>query len=325
MLTVLVGVRSTILRPVDAAVLTAPGTPRFASFDEPSAGEGQAVVDVAVAGMNPVDITIAAGRFAHLKPSFPCVAGREGVGTLGQRRVYFGTTVQPFGSMAERSLVASGEVFDLPDGLDDGLAVALGVAGLAAWIPLTLRAKLEPGETVLVLGATGVLGTIAVQAAKLLGAGRVIAAGRDAEGLRVATERGADATVDISAVDDLAAAFREAAGGAVDVTIDPLWGPPALAALQASARFARLVQIGNSAAASLELPSGAFRQTSTSIIGYTTATATWHERAGAYAALIEHAAAGRIVVDVERIPLRDVAVAWERQASHAHRKLVLVP
>jgi NADPH2:quinone reductase len=310
---------------VDAAILTEPGTPHFASFEEPSAGDGQAVVDVAVAGMNPVDITIAAGRFAHLKPTFPCVAGREGVGVSGERRVYFGNTVQPFGSMAERALVAEAELFDVPDGLDEALAVALGVAGLAAWIPLTLRAKLQAGETVLVLGATGVVGMIAVQAAKILGAGRVIAAGRDADGLRLAAERGADATVDIAAAGDLAEAFRKAAEGAVDVTIDPLWGAPALAALQASARFGRHVQIGNAASATLDLPSGAFRQTSTAILGYTTATASREERAAAYAALAEHAGAGRIAVDVERMRLRDVEQAWQRQASCAHRKLVLVP
>jgi NADPH2:quinone reductase len=310
---------------VDAAVLLEPGTPQFASFDEPHAGEGQAVVEVSVAGMNPVDITTAAGRHPLAKPSFPGVAGREAVGTLEGRRVYFGNTVQPFGSMAERALVSTDALLEVPEDLEDGLAVALGIAGLAAWIPLTLRAKLQPGETVLVLGATGVLGTIAVQAAKILGAGRVVAAGRDAEGLRLASERGADATVDVGSGDDLAAAFRAAAGGAIDVTIDPVWGVPALAALQASAIFGRLVQIGNAASPTLELPAGAFRQTSTSIIGYTTANTTPQERASAYGALTEHAAAGRIVVDVERIPLRDVAVAWERQASHAHRKLVLVP
>jgi NADPH2:quinone reductase len=310
---------------VDAAVLTAPGTPQFASFEEPHAAEGQAVVEVSVAGMNPVDITTALGRHPHAKPSFPGVAGREGVGTLDGRRVYFGSTVQPFGSMAERALVSAEALIDVPDGLDDGLAVALGTAGLAAWIPLTLRARLQPGETVLVLGATGALGTIAVQAAKILGAGRVVAAGRDAAGLQLAIERGADAAVDVSAGDDLAGAFREAAGGAVDVTIDPVWGASALAALQVSATFGRFIQIGNAAAPSLELPAGAFRQSSTSIIGYTTAATTAQERADAYAALAEHASAGRIAVEVERIPLRDVAVAWERQASFAHRKLVLVP
>jgi NADPH:quinone reductase-like Zn-dependent oxidoreductase len=311
---------------MDAAVLTEPGTPRFASFDEPAAADGHAVVDVLAAGLNPVDLAMASGRFP-VPLTFPCVAGREGVGaTADGRRVYFGAAVAPFGSMAPRTLVDPETCFAVPDGLDDGLAVALGIAGLAAWLPLTWAAQLQPGETVLVLGATGTLGAIAVQAARLLGAGRVVAAGRDAEGLRRARDRGAHATVDLSGDEaDLPQALRDAAGGGVDVIVDPLWGPPALAALAAAHPFARLVQIGNSAAPEVTLAGGAFRQTSARIIGYTTRLVPLSDQRAAYAALSAHAAAGDIAVDVERIPLAQVETAWARQADHPHRKLVLVP
>jgi NADPH:quinone reductase-like Zn-dependent oxidoreductase len=310
---------------MDAAVLHEPGSPRFGSFEEPVAGAGEAVVEVALAGLNPVDVTIAAGRFPGIDPPLPSVPGLEGVGRVGERRVYFGGTLAPFGSMAQRALAREEELFDVPDGLEDGLAAALGIAGLAAWLPLTWSAKLQPGESVLVLGASGVLGTIAVQAAKLLGAGRVIAAARDAEGLRVAAERGADATVNLAQTDDLAGALREAAGDGVDVVIDPLWGEPALAAMHACAPFARHVQIGNAASPTLQLPSRAFRQKGVTIHGYISMIVPLAERGAAYAALAGHAAAGRIAVDVERIPLREVESAWERQARSAHRKLVLVP
>jgi NADPH:quinone reductase-like Zn-dependent oxidoreductase len=197
---------------MDAAVLTELGTPGIGTYDEPSALDGQVVVDVAVAGLNPVDLTMAAGRFPGFTPEFPSVPGREGVGTVDGRRVYF-TATQPFGSMAPRALAEESNLFDVPDALDDGTAVALGIAGLAAWLPLAWRAQVQEGEAVLIMGATGVLGSIAVQAAKLLGAGRVVAAGRNAEGLERAARLGADAVVDLTETSDPTAAYIEAPDG----------------------------------------------------------------------------------------------------------------
>ncbi|NIH68364.1 quinone oxidoreductase family protein [Modestobacter marinus] len=312
---------------MDAAVLTEPGTPTFASFDEPVAGAGQVVVDVRVAGVNPVDVATAAGVFVT-KPPFPSVAGREGVGTVEGRRVYFNGCVAPFGSMAQRTLVPADSLFDVPEGLDDGLAVALGIAGLAAWLPLQWRARVQPGETVLVLGASGVLGTIAVQAAKVLGAGRVVAAARDAGSLQRLTDLGADATVELSdgeSVADLGERIRDAAGGGVDVTIDPVWGRPALAAMAAARRGMRHVQIGHSAAPAAEVVAGGFREAMVDLLGYTTRHVPPDVVARGWAELTGHAADGRITVEVERAPLADVAAVWQRQTSFAHRKLVLEP
>jgi NADPH:quinone reductase-like Zn-dependent oxidoreductase len=222
-------------------------------------------------------------------------------------------------------LVAPERTADVPDRVDDGVAVALGTAGMAAWLSLAWQARLQPGESVLVLGATRVLGSIAVQAARVLGAGRIVAAGRDLAGLRRAADRGADATVDVGAVPDLAAAFRRAAGGGVDVVIDPVWGDPALAALHAGNPFARHVQIGNAASPTMTVPAGAVRRGSASILGYTNLMVPPAERAAAYATMAGLAAAGRLIVDVEHLPLRDVQTAWALQSAVAHRKLVLVP
>ena len=310
-----------------AAVLHEYGTPRYGDFDEPVAGAGQVVVEVAVAGLNPVDLRIASGTYLSGPPPLPSVCGREGVGTVAGsgRRVYFDAPVTPSGSMAERALVAEEGLIDLPDGLDDGLAVALGIAGLAAWAPLTWRARLEPGETVLVLGATGVVGQIAVQAAKLLGAGRVVAAGRDADGLRRAAALGADATVDLSAEDDLAAAFRSAAAGDVDVVVDPLWGAPAVAGIEALGVGGRLVQIGQSAGAEATVASAQVRGKALEIRGHLNFLVPPDVRREAYLRMAEHAVAGRIAVELERIPLREVEQAWARQQAGARRKLVLAP
>ncbi len=310
---------------MDAAILTDSGSPVFGTYDEPSAGPGQVVVDVAVAGLNPVDLTMAAGRFPGFTPQFPSVPGREGIGTVDGRRVYF-TTTQPFGSMALRALAEETELFEVHEGVDDGTAVALGIAGLAAWLPLAWRARLQEGETVLILGATGVLGSIAVQAAKLLGAGRVVAAGRDAEGLERASRLGADAVVDLTDSDDPTAAYLEAAGGqGPDLILDPVWGEPGLAAMRSLAPFGRHVQIGNSADPELTVTAPPFRNNMSQIMGYTNFRVPKADQAEAYATMTAHAAAGRIQVDVERLPLGDVAQAWERQAAFAHRKLVLVP
>ena len=314
-----------------AAVLHAYGaTPVCESFEEPVAGEGQVVVEVAVAGVNPVDVRKASGTYVSGPPPLPSVVGTEGVGRIAGdgRRVYFGAPVAPFGSFAERVLVNAEEPIELPDGIDDGLAAALGIAGLAAWLPLAWRAAVKPGETVLVLGATGVVGQLAVQAARLLGAGRVVAAGRDAEMLERTERLGADATVDLSAAGEgekLTDAFKEAAGGELDVVHDPLWGAPAAAAIDALAVGGRLVQLGQSAGAEATLPSASIRGRALDVRGYLNALVPTGVRRDAYRTLVEHAVAGRIEVEVERVPLGEVAEAWERVQRSAHRKLMLVP
>jgi NADPH:quinone reductase-like Zn-dependent oxidoreductase len=314
-----------------AAVLHQHGaTPVCEQFEEPVAGDGQVVVEVSAAGVNPVDVRKASGTYVSGPPPLPSVVGTEGVGRIAGegRRVYFDAPVAPFGSFAERVLVGDGDPIELPDAIDDGVAVALGIAGLAGWLPLAWRAPLRPGETVLVLGATGVVGQFAVQAAKLLGAGRVVAAGRDAEMLARARELGADATVDLTAVEPgapLTHAFLEAAGGDVDVVHDPLWGAPAAAAVEALSVDGRLVQLGQSAGAEASLASASIRGRGLNLLGYLNFLVPPDVRRNAYRALVEHAVAGRIEVEVERLPLAQVADAWERVQRGAHRKLVLVP
>jgi NADPH:quinone reductase-like Zn-dependent oxidoreductase len=312
-----------------AAVVEQYGTPVPTSFQDPVAGDGQAVVEVLAAGVNPVDVARAAGTFYSGRQPLPFVAGGEGVGRLPDgRRVYFDRPVAPFGAIAERALVLPRNTIALPDEIDDGVAVALGIAGLAAWLPLWWRADLQPGESVLVLGATGVLGHVAVQAAKLLGAGRVVAAGRDADALARTLPLGADATVLLDGRDGpaLTAALKEAAGGRFDVIVDPLWGAPAAAALGAIARGGRLIQIGQSAGATAELPSSAIRGTLGEIRGHTNFLAPEEAKIAAYRTMVEHVVAGRLHVDVERLPLDQVATAWERlRAGTGGRKLVLVP
>jgi len=180
---------------------------------------------------------------------------------------------------------------------------------------------------VLILGASGVVGQIAVQAAKLMGAGHVVAAARDPELLEYAGTLGADALVSLR--DDgqeLARTLREASGGAgFDVVLDPLWGEPAAAAMAATRSFGRVVNLGQSAGAEATLTSQAIRSTPIDLLGYTNYTAGEERKAAAYAEMAGHAARGELRVRIERIGLDDMPEAWQRQGTSPHAKLVVVP
>ncbi|TMM03852.1 MAG: zinc-binding alcohol dehydrogenase family protein [Actinobacteria bacterium] len=312
-----------------AAILRWYGAPpEPGEFDEPQAGDGQEVVEVLAAGLNPVDIRMASGTFYGGTPPLPSVVGREGVGrTPDGRLVYFDGPIPPYGAFAERALIARDSAIPLPAELDPALAVSFGIAGLAAWLALDWRAGLREGENVLVLGASGVVGQVAVQGARLLGAGRVAAAARSPEGLDRARDLGADAVVSLTLrEDDLVDALREAAGGdGFDVVIDPVWGDPAAAALQACRVRGRLVQIGESAGPHSTLASATIRGKLLAVLGHTNFMAPPDVKRAAYERMVEHGARGELAVEVERVPLEQVADAWQRQQRSPHHKLVIVP
>src|SRR4051794_725437 len=208
---------------MQAAVVRSHGSvPVVEEFRDPEPEPGAEVLEIVAGGVNPVDIRIASGTFANERHEPPYVAGKEGVGRRADGSlVYFERSVEPYGAFAERTQLEPGIGYPVPEGLDPGVAVALGIAGLAAWLSLSWRGGLQAGETVLVLGASGVVGQIGVQAAKRLGAARVVAAARDAEALERTRALGADATVPLGG-DDVAAALREAAGGdGYDLVLDP--------------------------------------------------------------------------------------------------------
>lgn len=304
---------------------------------EPERGEGQALVAVTAAPLNPIDISIATGRFYQRPSELPYVAGKEGVGEVleGERlepgtRVYFtapGGLGGP-GSLSERASAREDATYPVPEGVDDALAACLGIAGLAAWLPLEWRGGLREGETVLVLGASGAVGQIAVQAAKLLGAGRVVAAARSAEGRERARALGADAVVDLGASEDpeaLAEEVREAAGGLIDLALDPLWGGMAAVAVHAASPGGRVVHVGQSAGPEARLPSAPVRGKTLSILGHSNGSAPPDVAADAYAKMARHAEEGRLTVDREVLALENAAEAWERQQAFPRAKLVLRP
>jgi NADPH2:quinone reductase len=312
---------------VNAAVLHEHDTaPEYGPFEDPEPQEGAVVVEVAAAGLHHLDLLKATGSFYMGPPPLPSAVGTDGVGRLADgRRVYFDETVAPFGSMAEKALARGEALFDVDDAIDDVTAAALGNTGLGAWMAVTWRSGMERGDTVLVLGC-GAFGSLAVQIAKLHGAGRVIAADRGGERLELMKERGADAVVALDAEGDLADAFRTAAEGGLDVTIDTLWGAPASAAMQAAGRFARHLQVGHVAGPEITLAAPALRSVSLDLRGFSIAHPAPEQRRQGFLDLTRHVAQGDIAVALEAVPLADVAKAWERQRrAEGGAKLVLVP
>jgi NADPH:quinone reductase-like Zn-dependent oxidoreductase len=290
--------------------------------DEPVDTGEHVGVRVAAAAMNPIDLLMATGAYPGAQP-LPSIVGREGIGELHDGSlVYFGSCVAPFGSFAERTLVVADRTIALPAGIDPGLALCFGIAGLAGWLAVEWRAQLQPGERVLVLGASGIVGRIAIQAAKLLGAGRVIAATRS-DGADL-LELGADAVVDLTRVSDVPAALRAAAGGGPDVIIDPVWGEPAVHAIQSAAPNARFVQIGSSAGAEATLSAVAIRHPTLSILGFTTFATPVEVQRDAFQKMVNLGVQGKLVAPVMTFGLDDVAGVWRDQRDSPRHKLVIV-
>ncbi|MCC6832026.1 MAG: zinc-binding dehydrogenase [Thermoleophilia bacterium] len=313
------------------AVVTpeAGAAPEVREVPEPQAAPGRALVRLLAAALNPVDLAIGAGRFYMPVPEAPRVAGVEAVGEVVASAVHApGTRVwslEATGRFAEVFSAADDALVPVPDGLDAAMAAAIGVAGLAGWMPVRDRGALVPGETVAVLGAGGIVGQVAIQAALLGGAGRVVALARSDEGLARARVLGAHAVVPLGATDP-GAALRAAAPDGVDLIVDTLWGAPLAACLPALRHGGRVVQVGSAAGQSAELVAGPLRGGRIDIRGFSVFSEAHRDIAAAYAALAAAVAGGEVRMDVERVPLRDAPAAWARQASGTRgAKLVLVP
>jgi len=309
-----------------AAVITGYGdVPEYKDFAPPEPTADTELIEIELAGLNPVDIAIASGKFDSGSPPLPYVTGKEAIGLDSDgRRVWFDSAMYPSGSMAEWTAIASGAKISLPDGISSERAIAFGIAGVAGWLALTWRGNLTDGETVLVNGASGSVGQIAIQAAKLLGAGRVVGTARSASGRLKVAALGADAVVDTES-ETLAEDIKEATGGGADLVIDNLWGAPAVAAIDAMNPRGRLIQVGNSADAHADLLAGRLRGGLIDIRGHRNFWAPLEVRANAFHRMCGHSIDGDLAIDVEVIPLAEVAEAWERQKASPGHKLALSP
>ncbi|MFN8109727.1 MAG: zinc-binding alcohol dehydrogenase family protein [Thermoleophilia bacterium] len=314
-----------------AVLTTAAGDPpRVEDIPAPAPGPGQSLVRLRAAGLNPVDLAIAAGRFYMPVPEPPRVAGAEAVGEVVQSAAHAPGTVvwclQPTGCFAERFVVDDDAMVALPDGTDPVMAAALGIAGLAGWMPVRTRGALAPGETLVVLGASGIVGQVAVQAGVLGQAGAVVAVGRSERGLATARDLGATDSVTLTEDGDLTAALRRACPGGIDVLVDTLWGPPLAAAIPVLGTGGRVVQVGSAAGPAATIVAGPMRGGRNDIRGFSVFSEDRADVAAEYRALLAAAAAGSVRVDTRTVALEDAAEAFAAQGAGTDGvKLVLVP
>jgi NADPH2:quinone reductase len=309
-----------------AAVVNVLGQPpQYQEFADPTPADGEILIRTRAAGLHPIVKAIAKGAHYSASGEVPLIPGVDGVGTRPDgARVYFGGARKPWGTMAEKCAVPAQMMIPLPDGIDDVQAAAIANPGMSAWLSIKERGQLAAGETVLIMGATGVAGHLAIQSARLLGAKRIIAAGRNVDAL---AGEDVDAVIALTEPED---AVREAltaqAAEGIDVIIDYLWGRPTELVLDAlakgfkpsSTRTTRLVEVGESAGPTITLPGSVLRSIDLRILGSGFGSVPMGTIFTAIPKLFEMAAAGKLHIDVEAVPLLGVEAAWDR-AEKARR------
>ncbi|MET9271598.1 zinc-binding alcohol dehydrogenase family protein [Kribbella sp. NPDC003557] len=316
-----------------AAVLHTHGEPpSHAEHPDPVAGEGFSIVRVTAAPIVPLDLLCASGTSYFGPPALPYVPGVQGVGVVEESssvpagtRVFFATSAGMTagdGSFAERAAVPDVDLVALDVPVLDAAVAAIGLSGVAGWMTLTARAGMQAGERVLVLGGGGAVGQVAIGAARVLGASRVVAVVRSDASRERALAAGADEVVALSAdVDELTKRLGEPA---YDVVIDPVFGVAATAASRVLAPGGRLVNLGGSSGDEAVFSSSLLRSRSASVLGYTNNALTTDQRRDALTAVLQHAAVGAIKVAYETVTLAEVSTAWTRQStSNTAGRLVL--
>ncbi|MGV9383307.1 quinone oxidoreductase family protein [Nonomuraea sp. NPDC003707] len=317
-----------------AAVLhEAGGIPRYEDFPDPVAGDGEVIIDVKAVAVENVDKAIAAGtHYASEKyiGRLPVIPAFDGIGALPDGTlVGFGNIRLPYGALAEKAVVPQGSYMPIPDGIDPAVVAVMASAVTA--MSMKTAAGFVPGETVLVQGATGVAGRLAVKVARLLGAGRIVATGRDDNQLREVQAIGADTVINTAVSDEaLAQAYLDARGDGYDVVVDYLWGRPSEILLRAlvprSFAFGkptRVVQIGESAGTEVAIAGSSLRTSGVEIYGAAKGLdrQTMDE---VYQQVVTWTRSGELTFEVEKVPLSDIATAWQRTDLKG-RRLVVMP
>jgi NADPH:quinone reductase-like Zn-dependent oxidoreductase len=296
--------------------------PRYAEFADPVAGDGEVLVEVKAAGLHPIVKALASGKHYGSTGGLPFVPGVDGVGKLADgRRVYFGVMRPPYGAFAERAVTRPWMCVPLPDGIDDATAAALANPGMSSRAAL-MRAGFVAGESVLILGATGSAGRLAVQIARRLGAKRIVGAGRSTKSLAELAALGADAVIcleeDRKALVD---AFRSEMAEKINVVLDYVWAQPAEILLEAIAHKGlsftapriRYVQIGNSAGPVISLAGATLRSSGLELLGSGFGSASLEQIMQAVKELFEDAAKRPFNNAVKTVPLRDVETSWSNR------------
>lgn len=314
---------------MDAAIVKAAGlNPCFGEFGDPAAAPGERLVRVTASALSPLARGRASGEHYSSGNRYPFIAGVDGTGRLEDgRRVYFLLPHAPFGAMAERTVVADGHWIELPAEIDDARAAVIANPGMSSWAALAERARIRPGETVIINGATGASGQLAVRIARHLGAGRIIATGRNAA---VLERLDADATILLGGNSSrLETAFAPHFEQGVDIVLDYLWGESGRALLIAAARAGpdgrpvRFVQIGSISGAEVSLPAAILRSSAIEMMGSGLGSVGLAGLVAAIRGVINAAVPVGLDLPFEPVPLRDVARVWP-QASASKRVVFMM-
>lgn len=309
-----------------AAIVSAAGElPVYGDFPEPQAGEEQVVVSVKAAAISQLAKARAAGTHYSAGSRYPFIAGIDGTGTLENGDpVYFLTLNAPWGSMAERTLVPAAALVPLPATLDPVLAAAIANPGMSSWAALTRRARLQQGETVLINGATGTSGGLAVRIARHLGAGKIIATGRNRAALDQLRAQGADITLTL---DELPRALPALMKEGVDVVLDYLWGLSALDIMQAAVaggeKVVRFVQIGSLSGQEIALHSKLLRSSGLTLMGSGLGSVSDTELIACIREMLTAAAESDFSIAFQMRPLSEVTQAWQDEDSRSRTVFTL--
>jgi NADPH:quinone reductase-like Zn-dependent oxidoreductase len=319
---------------MNAAVVTSfDEPPHYQPFEVPRSMDDQEIlVDVLAAGLHPRVRTGAAGAHYTSHRTLPMIPGVDGVGRRqGGRQVYFAAADDVIGTMADQAVVDVRRAVELPDGTDVAKVAAAMNPAMSSWVALRRRVPIEPGQSVLVLGATGNAGMMAVQIARLLGAGRVVGAGRDPGRLGALTSLGADEVVPLTDDQDATDRALGAAAAEVDIVVDYVWGRPAAHAIMAllvaradRSRAMNWIQIGAMAGPTIELPSVALRSANFRIQGNGQGAVSTAAYLAELPSLVREINAGTIAVKPNTVPLADVEAIWT-QPDPPGERTVLVP
>jgi NADPH:quinone reductase-like Zn-dependent oxidoreductase len=313
---------------VKAAVVKSFGQPPvFAEFSDPETGAGEMIVTGIAAALSHLVRGQASGRHYSSDSKTPFVPGVDGVGRHPDgKRVYFAFPRSPFGAMAEKVPVKSSLVVEIPDELDDVTAAAIANPGMSSWAALTRRAKFVAGETVFINGATGVSGRLAIQIAKYLGAGKIIATGRNLEALARLTSFGADVVLPLAeGYEDFKTAFATELAQGIDVILDYLWGPSAESMIQCIAGHGstqaepriRFVQVGAMAGGTVSLPASALRSSGLELLGSGLGSVSYDELVRVIGEMLQAVRPGNFQIETEAVPLSEVDEAWNRPTGDA--------
>ena len=311
-----------------AAIVKGPDqTPVYGEFEKPTAQAGHELITVKASALSQFTKSRASGGHYSSEGEFPCVVGADGVGrTEDGRRVYFALPEAPYGAMAQYSVVRSEQCVEIPDGLDDVTAAAIANPGMSAWAALVERARIQPGETVLINGATGTAGRLAVQLAKYMGAAKVIGTGRNVAELEEIKEIGADVVIPFtlgalhpSGAMEYERALRQEFAKGIDVVIDYLWGESAKTIIVAIAkevedgRPVRFVHVGGaSREENIELPGAALRSSAILLMGSGIKSVPLSVLLGAVKNVFAAVAPARLQIATEVVPLSRVEETWEK-------------